>query len=141
MARRAVATSAVRRETRAACNRGVEPAIQVHYRASKVKQYFKEGRALRTETTVNDTRDFGIGKRLHNLPALADIGFQANRRLLEVEKLSHDCILAEEAFQNACLRALRTWPQKGPPRDPVAWLIFVNINPSRQQTSIPAMCC
>ena len=45
-------------------NRGVEPAIQVHYRASKVKQYFKEGRALRTETTVNDTRDFGIGRRL-----------------------------------------------------------------------------
>ena len=43
-------------------NRGVEPAIQVHYRASKVKQYFKEGRALRTETTVNDTRDFGIGR-------------------------------------------------------------------------------
>jgi hypothetical protein len=34
-------------------NKGVEPAIQVHYRASKVKQYFKEGRALRTETTVN----------------------------------------------------------------------------------------
>ena len=31
-------------------NKGVEPAIQVHYRASKVKQYFKEGRALRTET-------------------------------------------------------------------------------------------
>ena len=42
----------------------MEPAIQVHYRASKVKQYFKEGRALRTETTVNDTRDFGIGRRL-----------------------------------------------------------------------------
>jgi hypothetical protein len=46
-------------------NRGVEPSIQVHYRASKVKQYFKEGRALRTETTVNDTRDFGIGRRLN----------------------------------------------------------------------------
>ena len=45
-------------------NVGVEPAIQVHYRASKVKQYFKEGRALRTETTVNDTRDFGIGRLL-----------------------------------------------------------------------------
>ena len=39
-------------------NRGAEAAIQIHYRASKVKQYFKEGRALRTETTVNDTRDF-----------------------------------------------------------------------------------
>jgi hypothetical protein len=44
--------------------RGVEPAIQVHYKASKVKQYFKEGRALRTETTVNDTYDFGIGRLL-----------------------------------------------------------------------------
>jgi hypothetical protein len=43
--------------------RGVEPAIQVHYKHSKVKQYFKEGRALRTETTVNDTYDFGVGRR------------------------------------------------------------------------------
>ncbi len=35
---------------------------------------------------------------------------------------------AEEAFQEACLRALRTWPQNGPPRDPAAWLIFVGRN-------------
>jgi RNA polymerase sigma-70 factor (ECF subfamily) len=35
---------------------------------------------------------------------------------------------AEEAFQDACLRALRTWPQNGPPRDPTAWLIFVGRN-------------
>jgi len=39
--------------------RGVDPSIQIHYRASKLKQYFKEGRALRTETTINDTYDFG----------------------------------------------------------------------------------
>jgi hypothetical protein len=45
-------------------NLGVEAAIQAHYRASKVKQYFKEGHALRTETTVNDTHDFGVGRRL-----------------------------------------------------------------------------
>ncbi|MBD9373152.1 RNA polymerase sigma factor [Rhizobium sp. ARZ01] len=36
--------------------------------------------------------------------------------------------LAEEAYQEACLRALKTWPDKGPPRDPVAWLIFVGRN-------------
>ncbi len=36
--------------------------------------------------------------------------------------------IAEEAYQEACLRALRTWPQKGPPRDPAAWLIFVGRN-------------
>src|SRR5438045_4582199 len=35
---------------------------------------------------------------------------------------------AEEAFQNACLRALKTWPQNGPPRDPAAWLIMVGRN-------------
>ncbi|WP_332699836.1 RNA polymerase sigma factor [Devosia sp.] len=35
---------------------------------------------------------------------------------------------AEEAFQEACLRAIRTWPDKGPPRDTVAWLIFVGRN-------------
>ena len=35
---------------------------------------------------------------------------------------------AEEAFQEACLRALKTWPVKGPPRDPAAWLILVGRN-------------
>src|SRR5678816_2172511 len=35
---------------------------------------------------------------------------------------------AEEAFQDACLRALKTWPEKGPPRDPAAWLIMVGRN-------------
>ena len=36
--------------------------------------------------------------------------------------------LAEEAFQEACLRALKSWPDNGPPRDPAAWLIFVGRN-------------
>src|SRR5690242_21502802 len=39
-----------------------------------------------------------------------------------------DLDLAEEAFQEACLRALRAWPENGPPRDPAAWLIFVGRN-------------
>src|SRR3954468_13595746 len=34
-----------------------------------------------------------------------------------------DLDTAEEAFQDACLRALRTWPDKGPPRDPAAWAV------------------
>jgi hypothetical protein len=66
-------------------NRGTEAAIQIHFRASKVKQYFKEGRALRTETTVNDTRDFGVGRLLTdaNWDALIGIGHQINQRLLD----------------------------------------------------------
>lgn len=39
-----------------------------------------------------------------------------------------DLDTAEEAFQNACLRALRNWPKNGPPRDPVAWLVLVGRN-------------
>ncbi len=39
-----------------------------------------------------------------------------------------DLDAAEEAVQEACLRALKTWPEKGPPRDPAAWLIFVGKN-------------
>jgi len=44
-----------------------------------------------------------------------------------------DLDLAEEAFQDACLRALRSWPQKGPPRDPAAWLIMVGRNAAIDQ--------
>jgi RNA polymerase sigma factor (sigma-70 family) len=42
--------------------------------------------------------------------------------------------LAEEAFQEACLRALKSWPDKGPPTDPVAWLILVGRNAGVDQT-------
>jgi RNA polymerase sigma-70 factor, ECF subfamily len=39
-----------------------------------------------------------------------------------------DLDAAEEAFQDACLRALKSWPRNGPPRDPAAWLIMVGRN-------------
>jgi RNA polymerase sigma-70 factor, ECF subfamily len=39
-----------------------------------------------------------------------------------------DLDIAEEAFQDACLRALKNWPENGPPRDPTAWLILVGRN-------------
>jgi hypothetical protein len=77
---------------------GVIPSLHVDYKNTRIKQYHKEGRALRTETTINDTRDFGIGRQLKNLPALRQIGFQGNRRLLEVQKISHDCAIGEDAF-------------------------------------------
>ena len=48
------------------------------------------------KTTVNTPRDFFLGKRLGNLPALRQVGFQASRRLLEVERLCHDCAVGEE---------------------------------------------
>jgi len=77
----------------------VTPSLNVYYKNARIKQYHKENRALRTETTINNTYDFAVGRRLHNLPKLRQIGFTANRRLIEVERLSHDCMLAEDAFQ------------------------------------------
>ena len=77
---------------------GVVPHLYVDYKHSRIKQYHKEGRALRTETVINDARDFGIGKRLVNLPALREVGAQANRRLLDVQRISHDPALGETTF-------------------------------------------
>src|SRR6201997_1629025 len=77
----------------------VTPSLNVYYKNARIKQYHKENRALRTETTINNTYDFGIGKRLHNLAKLRAIGFAANQRLIEVERLSHDCILSEDTLQ------------------------------------------
>ncbi|HEY2638681.1 MAG TPA: hypothetical protein VGI66_02180 [Streptosporangiaceae bacterium] len=76
----------------------VTPSLHVDYKNSKIKQYHKLGKAIRTETTINDTRDFGLSKRLTNLPALRQIGFTANRRLLGVQRISHDPILGAAAF-------------------------------------------
>ena len=78
---------------------GVTPSLHVDYKRSRIKQYHKEGQALRTETTINDTHDFGLGRLLRNLDELRRVGFAANRRLLEIEQVSHDCALAEDALQ------------------------------------------
>ena len=92
---------------------GVTPSLHVDYKHATIKQYHKEGRALRTETTINDSNDFGIGKRLVNLPALREIGFPANRRLQGGQELDHDPITGTDALHTltdpvtARLRGLR----------------------------------
>ncbi len=77
---------------------GVVPSLRVDYKNSRIKQYHKEGRALRAEATINNTRDFGIGE-LKNLPELRQVGCQAKRRLLDVQTVSHDCSIGEDAFE------------------------------------------
>ncbi len=66
---------------------GVDPQLSCSYKASRMKQYFKEHRALRTETVICDTRDFGIGRRvcLENWNALRAAGEHANQRLCDAE--------------------------------------------------------
>jgi hypothetical protein len=84
--------------TRLVTHQGI-PSLWLAYKHSSLKQYFKEGRALRTELVVNHTRDFGIGKALDKLPCLREVAFAANRRLRHVQQLRHDPTLGEDAFQ------------------------------------------
>ena len=73
---------------------GVAPSVHVEYKRCHIKQYFKEERALRTETTFNDTYDFGVGRGLSNFRYLRTLGQHINTRLLETEQVAHDCALA-----------------------------------------------
>ena len=88
-----------------AITRGVECGIQVHYRASKVKQYFKEGRALRTETTINDSYDFGVGRLVTeaNWRALVRIGHQINERLLDAQLEASACAPDADTLERVVL--------------------------------------
>jgi len=67
--------------------RGVDPTLCCYYKSSRLKQYFKEGWALRTELVICNTDDFGIGRRVcaRNWNALRAVGESANRRLCEAE--------------------------------------------------------
>jgi len=81
---------------------GVIPSLHIYYKNTRSKQYLKAANqktGLRTETTINNAYDFGIGRRLRNLPALRQIGFAANRGILKVEKLTHDSTIGQQSFE------------------------------------------
>ncbi len=69
------------------------PEILFRYKRCSVKQYLKGGRALRTETTVNDTYDLGIGRALEHLDELHARGDAINARLLRMEAGGEDARL------------------------------------------------
>jgi hypothetical protein len=82
---------------------GVLAKLSVQYKHSRAKQYFKEGRALRTEAVINNPHDVGVNKSLKNLPYLRDIARNINRRLLDIERTSHNCVLSNRTFESLVL--------------------------------------
>lgn len=82
---------------------GVQPSLRFDYKHTHVKQYFKLGRALRTETTFNDTYDFKIGRALGNLPRLRTLGRHVNHRLLSLERVAHHCAIASNTVERIVL--------------------------------------
>jgi hypothetical protein len=79
--------------------RGVDVTVNAFYKHSRIKQYLKDGRALRIETVINDTYDLGCQRRLHNMPELQARARAANRRLLDTERVGQGCVLASPAFE------------------------------------------
>jgi len=79
---------------------GVDPSLHIDYKRSHVKQYFKLQRALRTETTINHPADFGASKGLQNLPYLRRLAHGVNRRILEAERVGHNCALSQDALDH-----------------------------------------
>ena len=73
--------------------------LNVFYRHSRIKQYLKDGRAMRIETVVNAPRDLGCNARLPNLDDLQVKARACNRRILDAERVGQGCVLASPAFE------------------------------------------
>lgn len=79
--------------------RGVDVTINAFYKHSRIKQYLKEGRALRIETVINSPTDLGVLRRLEHLDELQTKARDVNRRLLDYERVGQGCVLASPAFE------------------------------------------
>jgi hypothetical protein len=93
---------------------GVNPYLYIEYKKSVIKQYFKESRALRTETIINDPKDFGVRMDISNLPYRQQLGRDINRRLLDVQRLSHTCHLSHQSVQRVVQPTVTADGQRAP---------------------------
>ena len=78
---------------------GSEVRLDFSYKHSRVKQYMKEGRALRIETVINKPSDLGLLSRIAHLPELIDKARQVNARLLMIERAGQGCAIGSALFE------------------------------------------
>jgi hypothetical protein len=78
---------------------GTEVRMDFRYKHSRVKQYLKEGRALRIETVINKAKDLGIRARLCHLPELVERARRVNDRLLMIERAGQGCAIGSALFE------------------------------------------
>ena len=79
--------------------RGTEVTVNAFYKHSRIKQYLKNGHALRVETVVKAPGDLGCQRRLHNLGELQARARAVNARLLQTERAGQACVLANPVFE------------------------------------------
>jgi hypothetical protein len=93
--------------------RGTDVTINAFYKHSRIKEYLKEGRALRIETVVNTPTDLGCQRRLINLPELQAKARAANRRLLEVQRAGQGCAIESALFERISQPSLEEGQRTG----------------------------
>jgi len=78
---------------------GTDVHIDFRFKHSRVKQYLKEGRALRIETVINKPADIAVLARLEHLPELIAKARAVNGRLLSVERAGQGCAIGSALFE------------------------------------------
>jgi hypothetical protein len=89
-------------------------ALNAFWRNSRIKQYLKDGRALRIETVINSPDDLGCARRLLHLDELQHRARACNRRLLDAERVGQGCVLASPAFERIARPSVTTDGRRAP---------------------------
>ena len=88
--------------------------VNTDYKHSRIKQYLKDGRALRIETVINSPDDIGCRRRLPHLPELQSRARAINARLLDNERVGQGCVLASPAFERVAQSTLTEDGRRSP---------------------------
>lgn len=94
--------------------RDTEVTVNAFYKHSRVKQYLKDGRALRIETVVNSPDDLRCHRRLQHLDELHTKARAVNARLLDTERVGQGCVLASPAFERVAQSTLTEDGRRSP---------------------------
>ena len=94
--------------------RGTEATVNAFYKNSRIKQYLKNGRALRIETVINSPDDLRCHRRLAHLDELQSKARAVNRRLLDTERVGQGCVLASPAFERIAQPSLAEDGRRAP---------------------------
>jgi hypothetical protein len=101
-------------KTRIATRDTIGVTVNADYKHSRVKQYLKDGRALRIETVINKPDDLLCKRRLVHLDELQAKSRDVNARLLDTERVGQGCVLASPAFERVARSTLTEDGRRSP---------------------------
>jgi hypothetical protein len=94
--------------------RDTEVTVNAFFKHSRIKQYLKDGRALRIETVVNSPDDLRCHRRLAHLDELQAKSRDVNARLLDTERVGQGCVLASPAFERVAQSSVTAEGRRAP---------------------------